>query len=172
MLRCCKFFESRFHRDSPPSSPSALALSRYRSIVSEPGKGENDAPGKHVSTSPPSCSMYSTFFDVHSTYTSIMSSPSLPNERALMCSLASELLVGQRNAIVARRVLPPNSPFSTTMTFAPASYAVIAATAPAPPQPNTTTSASSSQASLIIVAPGISLLGSLLKSAFIWTCHC
>src|SRR5687767_12859797 len=94
-----------------------------------------------------------------------MSSPSLPKERALMCSLANELLVGQRNAIVARRVLPPNSPFSTTMTFAPASDAVIAATAPAPPQPNTTTSASSSQASLISLQPDF-LLRSLLISLF------
>src|SRR5262249_50383830 len=62
-----------------------------------------------------------------------------------MCSLAAELLVGHKKAMVASRVLPPPSPFSTTMTFAPASDAAIAATAPAPPQPRITTSVSSSQ---------------------------
>src|SRR5262245_63276742 len=62
-----------------------------------------------------------------------------------MCSLAAGLLVGHKKAMVASRVLPPPSPFSTTMTFAPASNAVIAATAPAPPQPKITTSVSSSQ---------------------------
>src|SRR5262249_28057800 len=62
-----------------------------------------------------------------------------------MCSLAAELLVGHKKAMVASRVLPPPSPFSTTISFAPASDAVIAATAPAPPQPKITTSVSSSQ---------------------------
>src|SRR5262245_2716810 len=62
-----------------------------------------------------------------------------------MCSLAAELLVGHKKAMVASRVLPPPSPFSTTITFAPASDAAIAATAPAPPQPKITTSVSSSQ---------------------------
>src|SRR4051794_7217734 len=92
--------------------------------------------------------MYSTFFDVHSTYTSIISSSSIPKERRLMCSRADALFVGHTKAIVASLVLPPPSPFSITITFAPASNAVIAATAPAPPHPNTSTSVSSSHSTV------------------------
>src|SRR5215510_820327 len=114
-------------------------------MVSAPGSAGNDASGKHFSVSPPSSYMYAMFFDAHSTETSIISSPNIPKESALMCSLAAELLAGHKNAMVASRVLPPPSPFSTTITFAPASNAAIAATAPAPPQPKITTSVSSSQ---------------------------
>src|SRR6185369_4845733 len=92
----------------------------------------------------------------------MISSDTRPKESALICARAAALSVGQTNALVASLVLPPPCPFSTMTTWAPASQAVIAATAPAPPQPNTTTSVSSSQR----ILPASLITGLLLTNFF------
>ena len=65
--------------------------------------------------------MNSMFFELHSKKVSIISSMTVPDDRARKCSLAGVLLMGQRKAFVAKRVFPPPASFSNMITAAPAS---------------------------------------------------